>query len=60
MDSFTKQLLIVMTGIWLIVLTISLSIAWYDVTTTKAAMENGYTMEVIPGSSSPQWVKHAH
>jgi len=58
MDSGTKQLLIVMVALFLVVSTIVWSLVYYNVATTKAAMENGYTMEVIPGSSSPQWVKH--
>jgi uncharacterized membrane protein len=57
MDSFTKQMLIVMVGIVAIVSSIALSISSYMTTTTCMAMEQGYSMEVLPGSSSPQWVK---
>lgn len=57
MDSDTKQLFIIVTGIVFTISVLTLSIAWYHVATTKAAMENGYTTEVLPGSSFPQWVK---
>ena len=57
MDNFTKQLLIVVAGIVIAVSSIAFSISWYMTKTTTAAMENGYSMKAIAGSSSPQWVK---
>ena len=52
MDSFTKQLLIVVFGLVFTVSSIAWAISWYWTTTTRTAIENGYTTEVLPGSSS--------
>jgi len=55
-EETTKQLLIFMSGIVLIVSKIAWSISWHCTRVACTAMENGYTTEV-QGESGPQWVK---
>ena len=57
MSNEVKLSLIWGTVIIVVILSISVPIAWYYQTTTKAAFENGYSEQTLPGKVGAYWVK---
>tara|TARA_R110002096_G_scaffold66682_2_gene162161 strand:- start:1342 stop:1530 length:189 start_codon:yes stop_codon:yes gene_type:complete len=57
MGDGTKMSIVWATALVLVVSSIAWSISWYRTTTTRAALEGGYSKQSLPGVTGTHWVK---